>query len=344
MVGLDVVLGLTIALTSLVMLAGLDMLGGTWRRRRRWHRRRRAEQEVMAAVVDALAVPARLPNAITVMRAADPAVAETVCLAAGRVVAEDDRGVLAALARAADVNRRARVHLRSSRWWRRLRAVRLLHLASDDPADLRVLNDPHPEVRAAALLWLSDRPGQLVRQPDSGRARRSASRDAGGLLAEALVSDAALVRIAAKHVCVKADIAPVWVLEHALEQARRPGAHPLAPVAPLSTVAALGDRVRLPLDDFLYARAAPVRAAAVRAIAATAPDRTAELVRRHVGDAQVVRLAVADIAGRDPAASPVLLDLADDAAWQVRQVARRSLLRSGAVGRALLRRLQQAVV
>ena len=67
-----------------------------------------------------------------------------------------------------------------------------------------------------------------------------------------------------------------------------------------------------------------------------------DLVRAHVADPeQVVRLAVADIAGREPAAAPVLLDLAADPSWQVRQAARRSMLRAGPVGRALLRRLQQ---
>ena len=338
---IEVVVVVTLVLLAVVLLAALDMLLGTWHRRRRWFRRRRAEHELMAVVVDALAEPAELASAVSAMQAAHPAVAETVCLAAGRVVAEEQRGVLAALAKAADVNRRARSQLRSSRWWRRLRAVRLLHLASDDPADLRVLNDPHPEVRAAALLWLSDRPRQLQARPVGAAARRSGYRDATELLADALVSDAALVRIAAKHVCVKADPAPGWVLDRALQLARQ-SPNPLAAVAPLTTVAALGQRVRLPLDDLLASTAAPVRAAALRAIAATDPDRTVGLVAAHLDDEPVVRLAVADVARRDPAAAPVLLRLAADPAWQVRQAARRSLLRSGAVGRALLRRLQQA--
>ena len=344
MTTMDVVLAATLVLLTVVVVFTADMLFGTWRRRRRWFARHRAERDLMASVIDALTAREQVEAAAEAMRASDPAVAETVCLAAGRIVGEEQRAVLARLARAAQVNERARVELRSSRWWRRLRAVRLLHLASDDPADLRVLNDPHPEVRAAALLWLSDRPRQLQSAPTGRDQRRSGYRDATELLADALVSPVAIVRIAAKHVCVKVEPAPVWVLERALALATTPGAEPLAAVAPLTTLAALGRRVVLPLEGFLHDEAAEVRAAAIRAVAVGSPDRVPGLVREHLADAdQAVRRAVAAIAGRHPAAAPVLLELARDPAWQVRQVARRSLLRAGPVGRALLRRLQQTV-
>ncbi|GGI06186.1 hypothetical protein [Egicoccus halophilus] len=339
---IDVVLVATLLLLAVVLLGALDLVLGTWRRRRHGGRRREAERDLLAVVVDALAGADHLDGARRAIREAEPAVAEQVCLAAGRIVGEEERALLAELAAAADVNQRARRELRSRHWWRRLRAVRLLHVASDDPADLQVLADPHPEVRAAALLWLSDRPRQLGERPVVLPPRRP-SRDATELLADALVSDAALVRVAAKHVCVKADPPPLAVLERALELARRPETHPLAAVAPLTTIAALGGSVPLSFDDFLASDAAPVRAAAIRAVAATAPEQTALLARRHLADEQVVRIAVADVAGRDPAAGALLLALAEDPAWQVRQVARRTLVRSGPVGRALLRRLQQAV-
>jgi len=341
---MQVVLGVTMLLLAVVAGFTADMLVGTWRRRRRWFAQRGAERELLACVIDALASRDQVGAADEAMRRADPVIAETVCLTAGRIVGDEQRAVLAQLARAARVNERARVELRSSRWWRRLRAVRLLHLASDDPADLRVLNDPHPEVRAAALLWLSDRPRQLQAAPTGRAQRRSDYRDATELLADALVSPFALVRIAAKHVCVKVQPAPVWALERALALATATGEQPLAAVAPLNTIAGLGRRVVLPLDEFLHSEAAGVRAAAIRAVAAGAPERIPDLVKDHVRDSdQAVRRAVAAIAGRDPAAAPVLLELAGDPAWQVRQVARRSLLRAGPVGRTLLRRLQQEV-
>jgi len=333
-----------LVLLAVVVLAAADLVVGTWWRRRRWFRRHRAEHDVMVAVVDALGDPDLVPQARDALRAADPVVARTVCLAVGRVVASEERTVLARLASTAGVDRRARRDLRSRRWWRRLRAVRLLHLASAGPADRAVLDDPHPEVRAAALIWLADRPAQLA--ASTARSGPEVGSRVGGpsvaeLLARALVSDAALVRLAAKHVCVRAQPPPIGVLGRALDLARGPDTSPLAPVAPLATIAALGGSVPLDFDEFLVADAAAVRAAAVRAIAATSPEQIAFLAQRYLDDEQVVRMAVADVAGRDPAACPLLVELSRDPSWQVRQVARRSLRRAGPVGRALLRRLQQ---
>lgn len=132
---MDLVLAATHLLLAVVVPFSADMLIGTWRRRRRGFARRRAERELMARVIDALASRDEVEHAAKAMRTADHAVAATVCLAAGRIVAEEQRAVLARLARAAQAP---------------LTTIGALGLRVVLPLD-GFLHDGASEVRAAAI-------------------------------------------------------------------------------------------------------------------------------------------------------------------------------------------------
>lgn len=70
---------------------------------------------------------------------------------------------LGALAREVGLVEAAEADTRSRRWWRRLRGVRLLTvIGGGEGAVPRLLDDPHPAVRAEAVEWAGEHPGEQV--------------------------------------------------------------------------------------------------------------------------------------------------------------------------------------
>ncbi|MTV27023.1 hypothetical protein FTX61_16605 [Nitriliruptoraceae bacterium ZYF776] len=330
----------------LTLGAVLDLTLGT-RLRNRAHRRRHAGVRQAFDAVVSLTDPATDPAQVAQqLRELPDRVVEEALTVTARSLAGRDRDRFREVADHVGVHDRARAQLRSRRWWRRLRAVRVLRMTSAQAPVLELFDDEEPEIRAAAALWV----GSLLESGEAlpaagGRwaATSSPATEAADRLADGLLDPAALVRLATKHAVGRGGAVPVDAVERALTRCLADPDRPsLLPVAPLAAAAALGTAVDPQLvTPFLDDHDARVRAAAVRADAAVQPERVAELCDRFVVDDQVVREAVAAVAGRDLASAHHLVGLSADDAWQVRQIARRSLGRLGPVGRALLRRVQR---
>jgi HEAT repeat protein len=198
-------------------------------------------------------------------------------------------------------------YLRSWRWWRRALGLRGLGLIRDRDhtgAIVGALDDPHPDVRAAALDALTDLrdpaalPAILVRLLDASLqpGRRAAALDAFGMEAEPFVL--ALAEIDADHrvdyaralaICGTARARPVlrrWTLDDRAEV--RTGALSALARVGLDEDSALAALASLESDD------AHVRAAAARAFHGWRGSVDAsEPLERHLDDAWTVAVPAA---------------------------------------------------
>lgn len=336
---LQVARGAALVLGLLGALTVLDLTLGTAWRNQRERRRTRQLDETITALLGAVAA-GDASHAHEVVRRCPAHVLAEACLRAARSLSGRDLDLVRRAVSPSRVPRRARRDLRSRRWPRRLRGVRLLQVVTDDPPAPERLRDPHPEVRAAAVAWagrnLADRdPPRTWTAQEPG--------DVVAALGDALLDGSALVRLAAKHAVATAEPALTEPVVRALERARDHRAHPLQPLAPLAAAAATSVPAAR-LEPFLYAEHPRVRAAALEAMVASDPSRTVALCAAGVEDAEPVRAAVARVTGRDLDSVHHLVELATDRSWVVRQAARLALHELDAVGRVLARRVQLSAV
>jgi hypothetical protein len=342
-----------VLLTALTVAAALDLTLGTVLRNRRHRRRQRQLDQALQGLVTALDPSVALEAVVAQIRCLPhPVVDEALALTA-RSFGGADRERVRAVAQALGVPERAWRASRSRSWPKRLRGVRLLSVVSDEVPALALLTDGDAEVRGAAVLWAGLAVGttRATSRGEAPSARSWSSTPAGAVvdpvpaLGDALLDPAALVRLCAKHAIVSSEPPTAAAVERALTVTAQDRGTPLAPVAPLAVAAVLGPRVPLALTTpYLDDPEVLVRASAIRAVAAAAPDRIPALCDVGLGDAAPVRAAVADVAGRDLRAVHHLVTLALDPAWQVRHAARVSLRRLGPVGRVLSRRVQRGPV
>jgi len=197
-------------------------------------------------------------------------------------------------------------YLRSHRWWRRAVALRvfgLIQARDRTPAIVAALDDPHPDVRAAALDALADLrdPASVsaivVRLHDASldRARRIAALSAFGDQAETFILDVAAVDDAHRlnyarslAMCGTARARPAlcrWTMDE------RPDVR-AASFAALEQVGLDSLSAERALDALEDANE-QVRATAARALKGWPDDRAAARLARHVDDAWAVALPAA---------------------------------------------------
>jgi hypothetical protein len=226
------------------------------------------------------------------------------------------------IAEAAGVCARARGWCRSRRWWRRVRGLRLLAQLGADRATLpRLLDDPHPAVRAAAADVVAlPVPPQVVAR-----------------LLTMLDDPDALCRFSAKAALLRAGRGGATGVCDYLDADRIP-----QPVAALAVAVTLADPsfVR-PALRHSTAEDPAVRRGAAALLARTGGDLVTARLTRLLGDPDAgVRAAAAEALGEVghwPAAA-ALADALRDPVWDVRCAAAVTLRRLGPPGRLYLRR------
>jgi len=231
---------------------------------------------------------------------------------------------LGALARAMGVTALARRWVHSRWWWRRLRGAHLLtQLADDDPVLDRLLNDPHPVVRAEATAWAAT-------HADGPLAQR---------LIDVLDDESMLCRHTAADALLRAGpaLAP-WLAEQ-LDGERRARLPALLEIA-----AARPDPRYLPAALRLAGSARPhLRVRATRLLGALGGNAATEaLTGRLADDDPAVREAAVVSLGhlRHWPAAPAVARLLRDPSWDVRRASGEALLALGAPGWLLLRRYE----
>jgi len=229
---------------------------------------------------------------------------------------------LAELAEALGVLDRGRRWLGSRWWWRRLWAAHLLCMVVDEePGFRRMLDDPHPEVRAQAIDWAGD-------HADAAAAER---------LISLLADPSPLCRATAKDSLVRAGLAPAPIIARRLERERGASIGPLLEVATRRPDSIYGPAaVKLTSDE-----RPGVRAGAARLLGAVGGTVGVGALERLLSDPEAeVRESAAISVGRLghwPAASAVAL-LLRDGEWMVRKAAGQALIDLGAPGMIMLRR------
>jgi hypothetical protein len=231
-------------------------------------------------------------------------------------------GRLRTVFRAMNLPAHADRYLNSWRWWRRamaLRALGFLQMREYTPTLVAALDDPQPEIRAAALDGLTDSadPAALaaivVRLHDETlhRGRRAAALAAFGPACEPLLLDLA-----------------------AFDAANRLGyARALAITG--------SEAARPALSSWIADSRAPVRAAALDALGHTGLDEASTAAVLDALEDADVRVRAAAVRALADASGPAIADriaahLAD--AWPVCAAAARTLRRMGAEGRMRLER------
>jgi len=229
---------------------------------------------------------------------------------------------LAELAEALGVLDRGRRWLSSRWWWRRLWAAHLLSMVVDEePGFRRLLDDPHPEVRAQAIDWAGD-------HADAAAAER---------LIALLADLSPLCRATAKDSLVRAGLAPVPFIARHLERERGDSIGSLIEVATRRPDSSYGPAaVKLSFDE-----RPGVRAGAAALLGAVGGTEGAGTLERLLADSEseVRESAVTSVGklGHWPAASAVAL-LLRDREWTVRKAAGQALIDLGAPGMIMLRR------
>ena len=224
---------------------------------------------------------------------------------------------------AADLVAAGRRWLTSRRWWRRLQGVRTLVLLGEPvPEAVRLLDDPHPDVRAEAAALVTIGPvgdealHRLVQMLGDPVLRcRFAAEEAllaiGAPVTDALVAalgaeesaaTPAMLRIASR-IASPPLLSPALTLDHADDPATRAGAADV-----LGTIG--GDRAATALRELLNDPQAMVRAAAARSLGSLG----------------------------EWASAPLLAARVKDPSWDVRRAAAGALRSLGPAGRMYLRR------
>lgn len=215
---------------------------------------------------------------------------------------------------------RARMHVTDRRWWERLLAVSLLSaLSMTDANQLRLLEDPHPVVRAAVVRWVQ-RTGLTVA--------------AASLVLDLLADSDGLVQAAARDALATGGSAATPVLVEALEAS----SHRRLVLAVLE-IAAVNHDVELVNAARPWAtNEDPDLRAAAAGVFATGNDSST--LRALLNDPQpTVRVAAMRAAGRGRHKSltgDVGRGLRDDN-WRVRDAAVGALNHLGAPGKIVLR-------
>lgn len=226
---------------------------------------------------------------------------------------------ISAIAAEVGLTARAESACASRRWWRRLEGVRLLTVVGDSDAGVpALLEDVHPEVRAAAATWAGDHPREdLVER-----------------LIELLDDDAPMCRFAAKAALLRVGHAAVGPLARQMAGLRRPE-QAMEVAAEIAEPRLLAPALALCEDGPAARRALAARiAGAVGGEQAT--HALAGLLRDGSPDVRAAAAAALGLLGHWPAA-PELADALADPAWTVRRAAALALRSLGAPGLLLLR-------
>ncbi|BAS10559.1 PBS lyase HEAT domain protein repeat-containing protein [Arthrobacter sp. Hiyo4] len=241
---------------------------------------------------------------------------------AARSIDSDGRARLAELPAYGLLLQRATRWCRSRSWSRRLKAVRMLIiLGAGEDLVPRLLEDPRPEVRAAAAAWTASHPGTDVVL----RLVQMLSDDA---LSCRLTAQSTLIRLGRHSVpAIIADLA---------------GSDPQAPATTLNVGARLNDPELLGPALAYRCHADPeVRAAVARVIASSGGAGAVRTLESFLADPapEVRARAATGLAGLGHWPSvPLLAAKLVDPAWEVRRAAGIALDRLGGPGRLYLQR------
>lgn len=213
----------------------------------------------------------------------------------------------------------------SRRWWMRLRGARLSSaLCSTGPVMLRLMNDPHPAVRAEAAAW----------------AARNGTPDVVARLLEMIDDSDAFSRFAVQDALVRLGNQAVEPLASFLERRSGPQIEPAIRVA-----------ATIPHPLFLEAairhaesERPAVRAWAMRLLGSIGGPEVARQLANHLDDASAeVRSAAVRALGRigQWTRAPELAARMRDTSWDVRRSAGLALRELGSPGILMLRRMTE---
>jgi HEAT repeat protein len=305
--------GVLACLLSLVLYAGMQ----SWRGYRRGPGLRRARQ-ALRSVAMAEARPSTAVRAIQDLPL-DAAVATLTELVQSLGGAARER--LRRVAAAAGVTHRVEAWSNSTRWWRRLRAVRLLtQLRMNPEAISQFLDDPHPAVRAAA----------------ADAAVGSLTPATVDRLLDMLDDDDPLCRFAAKAALMSGGRHTTSALLAYLADGLAP-----RPREALEVASALAEPALVnPALLHSVAGGPPTRCAAAHLLARAGGAAATQRLGELLGDPHPkVRAAAAHGLGNlgHWSAAPALARAMADPDWAVRSAAATALRRIGAPGRIYLR-------
>jgi hypothetical protein len=211
---------------------------------------------------------------------------------------------------------------RSALWWRRLRAVRVLTLLDAAPGELRrLLDDPHPLVRAQVIEW-------SVRAPDEALVEA---------LLDHLGDPSRLCRFTVEDALIRMGGTVSTPLALRLAEAEEPALEPALRVA-----TALAESVFLPSALRHAGHDDPsIRARAATLLGSIGGEDAVARLGLLLGDEHArVRAAAATALGDlgQWTAAPAVAPLLRDDAWDVRRAAGLALRAMGSPGAIFLRR------